>query len=152
MKITLYSPRTEVTSKDTAIDRIELSADGFQTQADNTITPSLGYHHSARYGFTDRGGPTVLVVGDRAMLGQNANSSSQRRELLRFGTPMTNARGEGLDGHRVRAVALVEVHGPSGTRWVAGDLLLRTTETPPGVAQSNWTDRSEQAREAEQAL
>lgn len=73
------------------------------------------------------------------MLGQNASSSSQRRELLRFGTPMANAKGEGLDGHRVRAVALVEVHGPSGTRWVAGDLLLRTTETPPGAG---WSDRT----------
>ncbi|MFE6904108.1 hypothetical protein ACFVFJ_46185 [Streptomyces sp. NPDC057717] len=139
MKITLYSPRAEVTSKDTAIDRIELSADGFQTQADNTITPSLGYNHSSRYGSADRGGPTVPVVGDRAMLGQNASSSSQRRELLRFGTPMANAKGEGLDGHRVRAVALVEVHGPSGTRWVAGDLLLRTTETPPGAGRSDRT-------------
>ncbi|WP_224733791.1 hypothetical protein, partial [Streptomyces sp. PSKA30] len=152
MKITLYSPRAEVTSKDTAIDRIELSADGFQTQADNTITPSLSYNHSSRYGSADRGGPTVPVVGDRAMLGQNASSSSQRRELLRFGTPMANAEGEGLDGHRVRAVALVEVHGPSGTRWVAGDLLLRTTETPPGAGRSDRTGRSEQTREAEQAL
>lgn len=151
MKITLYSPRAEVTSKDTAIDRIELSADGFQTQADNTITPSLSYNHSSRYASTDRGGPTVPVLGDRAMLGQNASSSSQRRELLRFGTPMANARGEGLDGHRVRAVALVEVHGPSGTRWVAGDLLFRTTETPPGAGRSDRTGRSEQTREAEQA-
>ncbi|MFE5028853.1 hypothetical protein ACFRAO_37615 [Streptomyces sp. NPDC056656] len=145
MKITLYSPRAEVTSKDTAIDRIELSADGFQTQADNTITPSLGYNHSSRYGSADRGGPTVPVAGDRAMLGQNASSSSQRRELLRFGTPMANAKGEGLDGHRVRAVALVEVHGPSDKRWVAGDLLLRTTETPPGAGRSDRTSRSEQA-------
>ncbi|MFI2428623.1 hypothetical protein ACH5A7_31825 [Streptomyces sp. NPDC018955] len=134
MRITLYSPRSEVTSKDTAIDRIELSVDGFQTQADNTITPSLGYSHSSPYGSADRGGPAVPVAGDRATLGQTASSSSQRRELLRFGTPMANAKGEGLVGHRVRAVALVELHGPDGSRWVAADVLLRTTETPMDTA------------------
>ncbi|WP_327250036.1 hypothetical protein [Streptomyces sp. NBC_01320] len=150
-KITLYSPRTEVTSKDTAIDRIELSADGFQTQADNTITPSLGYNHSSRYSYSsaDRGGPTVPVAGDHATLGQNATSSSQRRELLRIGTPMANAKGEGLVGHRVRAVALLEVHGPQGARWVAGDVLFRTTETPPETDLSDQTGRTERTEQPE---
>ncbi|MFD9053471.1 hypothetical protein [Streptomyces zaomyceticus] len=134
-RLALYAPRVELTTKDTAIDRIELSADGFQTQADTTVTTSLGYGHSSRYVVDDRGGPVVPVTGDRAMLGQNAMTSSQRRELLRLGTPMTNAAGEGLVGHRVRAVAVLEVRGPQDMRWVVGDIVLRTTETPPTAAR-----------------
>lgn len=130
VRVTLYSPRIEVTGKDTAIDRIELSADGFQTQADTVIAPSVTFEYTA--GGTDRGGVAVPLAGERASLGQTGLTSSQRRELLRFGTPMANSRGEGLDGHRVCAVALVEVRGPRGTRWVTGDVLFRTTETPPG--------------------
>ncbi|MET7694508.1 hypothetical protein ABZT06_42445 [Streptomyces sp. NPDC005483] len=133
VQVSLYAPRSEVAGKDTAIDRIELSADGFQSQAETTVTPSVTYSHSSRYGPADRGGPTVPVAGDLAMLGQNFTTSSQRRELLRFGTPFVNAAGEGLLGHRIRAVAVIELHGPGGSRWVAADVLMRTTETPVAV-------------------
>lgn len=129
MSVRLHAPRAEVTTKDTAIDRIELSADGFQTQADTVLTTSATFEYSGGSGL--RGGVSGPLGGERASFGQSATASSQRRELLRFGTPMENDKGEGMEGHRVRAVAVLEVRGPGGTRFVTGDILFRTTEAPP---------------------
>ncbi|MDQ0785004.1 hypothetical protein [Streptomyces sp. B3I8] len=131
VSVRLYAPRAEVTTKDTAIDRIELSADGFQTQADTVVTTGATFEYSGGPG--PRGGVSVPLGGEHASAGQTATASSQRRELLRFGTPMENAKGQGMDGHRVRAVAVLEVRGPGGVRWVTGDILFRTTEAPPGT-------------------
>ncbi|WP_328921418.1 hypothetical protein [Streptomyces griseoaurantiacus] len=129
VSVRLHAPRAEVTTKDTAIDRIELSADGFQTQADTVLTTSATFEYSGGSGL--RGGVSGPLGGERASFGQSATASSQRRELLRFGTPMENDKGEGMEGHRVRAVAVLEVRGPGGTRFVTGDILFRTTEAPP---------------------
>jgi hypothetical protein len=135
IKVTLYSPRQETTSKDVAIDRVELSADGFVSQTDKSTAFSLMFGGSPLSADgTNRGGPSVPLLGGTENYGQISNFSSQRRELLRIGTPKEGADGSGLTGHRVRAVAVLEVRGPSGTRWVVGDLLLRTTETPPDPA------------------
>jgi hypothetical protein len=129
VSVRLHAPRAEVTTKDTAIDRIELSADGFQTQADTVLTTSATFEYSGGSG--PRGTVSGPLGGERASFGQSATASSQRRELLRFGTPMENDKGEGMEGHRVRAVAVLEVRGPGGTRFVTGDILFRTTEAPP---------------------
>jgi hypothetical protein len=135
VSVRLYAPRAEVTTKDTAIDRIELSADGFQTQADTVVTTGVTFEYTGGSG--PRGGVSVPLGGERASAGQSATASSQRRELLRFGTPMENDKGQGMDGHRVRAVAVLEVRGPGGVRWVTGDILFRTTEAPPGAGSAD---------------
>lgn len=136
IKVTLYSPRPETTSRDVAIDRVELSTDGSISQMDKSTVTSLRFGGSPLDGGgANRGGPSVPLLGGAENAGQISSFSSQRRELLRIGTPREGADGSGLTGHRVRAVAVLEVQGPSGTRWVIGDLLFRTTETPPAVAE-----------------
>ncbi|KUN13312.1 hypothetical protein AQJ11_44935 [Streptomyces corchorusii] len=136
VRLTLHAPQVEASSKDTAIDRIELAADGFQTQGDQVTATGVTFAYMSAGPHPV--GTSVPIAGERAALGQTALSSSQRRELLRFGTPMVNARGEGMDGYRIRAVALLEVRGPKGTCWVTGDILLRTTEAPPFTATENF--------------
>ncbi len=132
VKFTLYSPRIEKTSKDIAIDHIELSTDGFQTQADNSLntTASFGINNPYTSDGNNRGTPTIPLTGDHADLGQYAAITSVRRELLRFGTPMEGSDGSGTEGHRARAVGVLEVRGPKGVLWVTGDVLFRTTENP----------------------
>ncbi|MFD9292580.1 hypothetical protein ACFWBV_30760 [Streptomyces sp. NPDC060030] len=142
VQLTLHSPRIERTSRDTAIDRIEISADGFRTQADHVITTGATFEYAKAE--PSPGGVTVPIGGERTSVGQGALTSSQRRELLRFGTAMVNAKGEGMDGHRVRALALLKIRGPQGTRWVSGDIVFRTTETPP-VAEPRGTENEQNA-------
>ncbi|MGW4369221.1 WXG100-like domain-containing protein [Nocardia takedensis] len=133
VEITLYSPRIETTSKDTAIDRVEVAVDGFRTAADNTITTTAGFDLTSSYSASGliRGGFAIPLTGGDTAHGQAGSYSSQRREFLRFGTPKEKGDGTGATGHRVRALALVKVRGPEGVLWVTGDLLFRTTETPP---------------------
>ncbi|MGW4368961.1 WXG100-like domain-containing protein [Nocardia takedensis] len=152
VRITLYSPRIETTSKDTAIDRVEVSVDGFRTSADNTIATVAAFGLNSPYsaGGADRGGFTTPLTGGDATLGQAGSYSSQRREFLRFGTPKEKADGTGATGHRVRALALLEVRGPEGALWVTGDLLFRTTEAPPPLRPPrSEAIESEGAAEAE---
>ncbi|WP_431946944.1 hypothetical protein [Actinacidiphila sp. bgisy167] len=131
MSVKIFVVRKEVTSKDTAIDHIASATDGFTSQVDSTLVLETNFGVSSPYGSADRGTFTVPTGGDHPRFGQTAAISSNRRELLRFGTPMVNAQGEGLTGHLLRAVAVVEVGGPRGRRWVTGETLLRVTETPP---------------------
>ncbi|MFC9435656.1 hypothetical protein [Nocardia sp. NPDC057030] len=79
---------------------------------------------------SQRGTFNTPLTGEHAGHGQSGTVTSNRRELLRFGTPMETANG-GTAGHRIRALGVLEIRGPNGTLWVSGDLLLRSTETPP---------------------
>ncbi|MFD6158152.1 hypothetical protein ACFWF7_11145 [Nocardia sp. NPDC060256] len=137
IKFTLYSPRIEKTSKDTAIHRVEWSGDGFGSQVDNTLSTAAAFGMNVRY--TGEGGQrgtfNTPITGEHADHGQSGTVTSNRRELLRFGTPMETANG-GTTGHRIRALGVLEIRGPKGTLWVIGDLLLRSTETPPPEAIS----------------
>ncbi|MQY22248.1 WXG100-like domain-containing protein [Nocardia macrotermitis] len=151
VKITLYSPEIEKSSKDIAIDDIWWASDGFETEADNSINTTMNFSLSSPYTgeANDRGAFTIPLAGEHAELGQYSVVTSNRRELLRFGTPMEGAAKEpggetvGTIGHRVRALALIEVRGPEGTLWVSGGTLLRTTETPPGARESSRTDTTD---------
>jgi hypothetical protein len=127
----LYSPRIERSSRDIAIDHIEVSNDSVTNTTSVGITRSLTLGQSYDGDPVNRTGPIAPIWGDGVGAGDVSTQSSQRRELLRFGTNSENAAGTGLPGHRVRAVALFRVVGPNGTRWVLSDILLRTTETPP---------------------
>ncbi|WP_067669179.1 hypothetical protein [Nocardia miyunensis] len=141
VKITLYSPQIEKTGKDIAIDDIWWSGDGFETEADNSINTTANFGLSSPYTgeANDRGAFTIPLTGEHAGAGQFSVVTSNRRELLRFGTPMEGPAPEGggetvgTVGHRLRALAKIEVRGPEGTLWVSGDALIRTTETPPGL-------------------
>ncbi|MFF5074619.1 hypothetical protein ACFY2R_26310 [Micromonospora olivasterospora] len=55
------------------------------------------------------------------------------REIIRFGTPIESADGNGAPGYQLAAVAVIRVGGPRGTRWVAGIIEIRTTEAPAGA-------------------
>ncbi|MBY8857161.1 hypothetical protein K7711_11785 [Nocardia sp. CA2R105] len=141
VKITLYSPQIEKSGKDIAIDDIWWAGDGFETEADNSINTTANFSLSSPYTEegNDRGAFTIPLTGEHAGAGQFNVITSNRRELLRFGTPMEGPAPEeggdtvGTIGHRLRALAKVEVRGPKGTLWVSGDALIRTTETPPGL-------------------
>ncbi|MCO5990922.1 hypothetical protein NE235_32910 [Actinoallomurus spadix] len=148
LRITLYSPRPETTSKDVAIDRVEISTDGFTDQMDDSTTVSLAFGGSGSdAGGTNSGSASIPLLGGRQNIGQIVGISSQRRATLRFGTAKEGADGSGLTGHRARAVAVVEVHGPSGSRWVVGDLLFRTTETLSIHAEDTEETRATEATE-----
>ncbi|GAB1340086.1 hypothetical protein ACE1SV_66760 [Streptomyces sp. E-15] len=133
VQLSLYAPRSEGDSLDTAIDRVEIATDGALSQGDLTTTPALGFGLSAPLNgaATDRLGPTVPVTGLRTTAGLTHTQSVPRREMIRFGTPIAGA-AQGARGHRVRAVGVFRVTGPGGTRWVVGTVVLRTTEAPPG--------------------
>ncbi|WP_158727297.1 hypothetical protein [Streptomyces sp. NRRL S-31] len=132
VQLSLYVPRSEGDSLDTAIDRVEIATDGALSQGDLTTTPALGFGLSAPLNgaATDRLGPTIPVTGLRTTAGLTHTQSVPRREMLRFGTPIAGA-ARGARGHRVRAVGVFRVTGPGGTRWVVGTVVLRTTEAPP---------------------
>ncbi|MEU9335955.1 hypothetical protein AB0D49_22705 [Streptomyces sp. NPDC048290] len=141
LRIGVYAARPETTSKDVALDRMVMMTDGFGGQTSKTSTFGAVFGGSPLD--TDgiqRGGPSIPLLGGTSTVGQGSSSTGQRRDVLRTGTTQPEADGSGLTGHRVRAVAVVEVRGPAGTRWVVGDLLLRTTETPPPLP-TNGTGR-----------
>jgi hypothetical protein len=92
-----------------------------------TFGPISPYTHNG----LNRGGPNVPLIGGTADQGQTQTTSSVRRKMLRFGTPMVSADGNGAIGHHVTSVAVMHVQGPAGSRWVVGTIEFRTTETPP---------------------
>ena len=134
----LYDARPEASSKDVSIDDIRISAGAFVSLGSRVNAPSLTFIGSQPLTGSDAWfsrEPSVPVLGFSQTRGQIAQQSSVRREMLRIGTPAENQAGQGLTGHLVQAVGVVEVSGPAGdTRWIIGEVLLRTTETPPGAA------------------
>ncbi|MFF1871101.1 hypothetical protein [Kitasatospora herbaricolor] len=136
IRVMIYAPRNESESLDTAIDRVEIATDGSFTQTDLTMTPALafGYSGPLNSSQTDRIGPTAPLAGQVTTAGQTHSLSAPRREMLRFGTPFAGA-DNGVRGHQIWAVGLLEVKGPLGTRWVVGNIILRTTERPPGTSR-----------------
>ncbi|HEY5835579.1 scabin-related ADP-ribosyltransferase, partial [Streptomyces sp.] len=141
IRLSIHAPRSESDSLDTAIDRVEIANDGSFSQADLRMNPALtfGYSGPLDSSATDRLGPTVPLGGERTAAGQTHSLSAPRREMLRFGTPMAGAT-DGVRGHQVWAVGLLEVRGPRGTRWVAGNIVLRTTEEPPEAPSETPAD------------
>ncbi|MGW3980187.1 hypothetical protein [Streptomyces mirabilis] len=132
MQLSLYAPHSEADSLDTAIDRVEISSDGASSQADLTMTSALNFGFSGPLGDArnDRLSMTAPLAGERATAGQTHTYAAPRREMLRFGTPTAGAT-RGARSHQVRAVGVLRVTGPNGTRWVVGTIVLRTTEAPP---------------------
>jgi hypothetical protein len=133
----IYDPQIEISSRDQAIDGIKISTDGFAPLANHTSSPSLTYGVNTPLPSDSLDivrGPSVPVLGRTSSVGGYAQQTSLRREMLRYGTPAENAAGQGLPGHVVRAVGVIEVRGPEGdVLWVVGELTFRTTETPPGA-------------------
>jgi hypothetical protein len=139
----VYDPQVEISSRDQAIDDVKINTDGFGPAASHTSAPSatLGVNTPLPAGSLDViRGPSVPLAGHSTARGGYAQHTSTRREMLRYGTPAENAKGQGLPGHLVHAAGVIEVRGPEGaTRWVAGDLTFRTTETPPGATPAYAT-------------
>ncbi|MFE3112650.1 hypothetical protein ACFXG8_34035 [Kitasatospora indigofera] len=132
IRVMIYAPHNEWESLDTAIDRVEIATEGSYTQTDLTTTPALvfGYSGPLNSSQTDRIGHTAPLGGQVTTAGQTHSLSAPRREMLRFGTPIAGA-DNGSPGHQIWAIGLLEVKGPLGTRWVVGNIILRTTERPP---------------------
>jgi hypothetical protein len=133
----IYDPLIELSSRDEAIDGFRAAGDGLSSVASKVSGPSLTFNVTdPTPGSTvDRVlGPSVPLIGQTWARGEQSQHASVRRDTVRYGTPAESARLEGLPGHLVRAVAVIRLTGPQGTRWVMGDLTLRTTETPPGAA------------------
>jgi hypothetical protein len=133
----IYDPQIEISSRDQAIDDIKISTDGFGPTASRTSNPSITYGVNTPLPSNTLDsvrGPSVPIIGSNRAPGGYAQQTSLRREMLRYGTPAENAAGQGLPGHVVRAVGVIEVRGPEGdVRWVVGEVTFRTTETPPGA-------------------
>ncbi|QKW13736.1 hypothetical protein [Verrucosispora sp. NA02020] len=139
LQFALYAPRPASSSRNVAIDGINANTDSFTTTVTGATTPTMtfGDAHPLTRDVTNTGGPTVPVLGVDAAHGQGVGGSAQRREILRFGTPTESAAGLGTPGHQVVAVAVIRVDGPHGTRWVVGNIDLRTTEAPPAPAPAD---------------
>ena len=139
----IYDPQIEISSRDQAIDDVKIATDDFAPTASHTSAPSttLGVNTPLPAASLDVvRGPSVPVAGHSRARGGYAQQTSARREMLRYGTPAENATGQGLPGHLVHAVGVIEVRGPGGdTRWVTGNLTFRTTETPPGATPAYAT-------------
>ncbi|MGW0502927.1 hypothetical protein [Micromonospora sp. NPDC003241] len=133
LQFALFSPQPASSSRNVAIDGINANTDSFTTTVAGSVIPTMtfGDAHPLTRDVTNTGGPTVPVLGVDAPHGQGVGGSAQRREILRFGTPMESAAGLGTPGYQVVAVAVVRVDGPHGTRWVVGNIEMRTTEAPP---------------------
>ncbi|MEU0156164.1 hypothetical protein [Micromonospora fulviviridis] len=133
LQFALFSPRPASSSRNVAIDSINANTDSFTTTVTGSVIPAMtfGDTHPLTRDVTNSGGPTVPIVGVDAAYGQGVGGSAQRREILRFGTPMESAAGHGTPGYQVVAVAVIRVDGPRGTRWVVGNIDMRTTEAPP---------------------
>ncbi|WP_432991647.1 hypothetical protein [Dactylosporangium sp. CA-233914] len=133
LQFALYSPKPASSSRNVAIDSINANTDSFTTTVNASVTPTstVGGTHPFTHDVNNYGGPAVPIVGVEAAQGQSAGGSAQRREILRFGTSMESADGHGTPGYQVTAVAVIRVEGPNGTRWVVGNLEMRTTEAPP---------------------
>jgi hypothetical protein len=129
IKVSLYSPRPEDSTTSIAIDRFEFSNDSMSSteSKSTTVAPSFTYSGPLTEDGNHRMGVNGLPLGGQtASKGGSGAVGSVRRNLWRTNAP--------TDGHRLRAVALVEVSGPKGTVWVTGDMVLRSIETPPDSA------------------
>ncbi|MFJ8749449.1 hypothetical protein ACIREO_08950 [Streptomyces sp. NPDC102441] len=145
LQMLIFAPRSESDSRDTAIDRIEIANDGAFTQADLSLSPStdLNLSPSLKNAGQDRLALKGPLAGSASTVGQTWTGSAPRREMLRYGTPMAGA-AEGVRGHEVWAAGLLKVVGPKGTRWVTGNMILRTTEAPPGFEASPPVDGTQE--------
>ncbi|MGW7672873.1 hypothetical protein ACWGJX_38140 [Streptomyces sp. NPDC054775] len=137
LRVSLFGARAEYISNDVAIDRVDISAGGASSQADVLINPTLSFGYSGPLSpaQADRLGPTVPVLGAQASAGRTSAMAWPTRELLRYGTAVAGAK-QGTRGAQVWSLAVVHVGGPSGSRWVVGQMVLRTTELPPGAQHS----------------
>ncbi|MFI7024342.1 hypothetical protein ACIBMZ_16660 [Micromonospora sp. NPDC049900] len=136
LQFALFSPRPASSSRNVAIDGINANTDSFTTTVAGSVIPAMtfGDAHPLTRDVTNTGGPTLPILGVDAPHGQGVGGSAQRREILRFGTPVESAAGDGTPGYQVVAVAVVRVNGPHGRRWVVGNIEMRTTEAPPAPA------------------
>ncbi|MGF6887797.1 hypothetical protein ABIA39_006311, partial [Nocardia sp. GAS34] len=129
IKLSLYSPRSEHATKSFAVDEFVFSNDSVSSaeSKSTTVAPSFGYNGPVSEDGNHRLGFSGFPLGGQtATKGGSSANASTRRDLHRTNAP--------TDGHRLRAVALLEVRGPKGTVWVTGDMVLRTIETPPESA------------------
>ncbi|MGN2639721.1 ADP-ribosyltransferase [Nocardia takedensis] len=129
LKLSLYSPRPEDSTKSTAIDRFEFSNDSMSSSESKstTVAPTFSYTGPLTDDGNHRAGVAgVPLAGHTETKGATGGIGSVRRNLWRTNAP--------TDGQRLRTVALVEVQGPKGTVWVTADMVLRTIETPPASA------------------
>ncbi|MGW1624743.1 hypothetical protein ACWCQR_38155, partial [Streptomyces sp. NPDC002172] len=146
MTLTLHSPHIVVSSGDAAVDGMHIATDGFKHQGGSTTTAAASFSLASAYGRADNGAIGIPLGGAGITDGQSFTGTSMRREVLRFGTEEESATGDGHLGHLVRVLGLLEIKGPAGTRWVTGDILLRTTETPPTSSEPPGSVTAEPAR------
>ena len=145
IEMILFSPQSERSSKNIAIDRIEVSNDSVVNQSTDVRGRGISFGPNIDIASAGQTSFVVPLIGETRGVGEVSTIGSQRREMIRFGTPAENKDGLGLTGHRVRATVLIRVVGPGGTRWVVGDILFRTTETPP--PEPNQEQDQDQDRE-----
>ncbi|GLY28857.1 hypothetical protein [Kineosporia sp. NBRC 101731] len=145
IRMTLYSPTIEVTSKNVAIDNIEVDNSNHTSTTNASITRSATFGPSGAIAPADLGG-TIPIVGGATGSGSLVAYGNQLREVLRVGASSETGAGA-FTGHRVSATAVFEVVGPRNKiLWVTSRVVLRTTETPPSPtgtsALENWLRRA----------
>ncbi|MFG1953740.1 hypothetical protein [Micromonospora sp. NPDC048830] len=135
LQFALYTPGSTSTSRNVAIDSVYANTDTFATIVNSSVIPTFGFSHTAPFTHdgNNYGGPMVPIAGVEAAQDQSAGGFGQRREIIRFGTPIESADGNGTSGYQLTAVAVIRVGGPKGTRWVVGNIEIRTTEAPAGA-------------------
>jgi hypothetical protein len=136
----LYDAQPESSSKDIAIDEIRISTSQFLPQYSRNQRRTVTIGANEPFGAAGTAGqyagrqPSIPLLGTSRTPGVYASESTLRRDMLRFGTPMESATGDGQPGHLTRPVGVIKFTGPTGIeRWVIAIAVIRTTETPPGA-------------------
>jgi hypothetical protein len=131
LTVELYRPRRETDTGDVTIDRVRLSTVSAGSASHAGLTGGLSaqgafsLHDSNRQllGFT-----TPVLARPAQDPGSGASVAGTRREWLKHGNTSTPEGSRGTRSHEILADALVTVHGPNGTRYVSGTVLLRPLE------------------------
>jgi hypothetical protein len=154
--LTIYDSLIELSSRDQAIDGLDIATDAFGPSANTTSAPSVTFsaYEPLRGSTIESFRPSIPLLGQSRSRGGYAQQASARRAFIRFGTPAENARLEGLPGHLIHGVVVIRLRNGSRTRWVVGHLQFRATETPTGAtaafpyATEADTEKATAARQA----
>ncbi|HET6855724.1 MAG TPA: hypothetical protein VFH94_01345, partial [Streptomyces sp.] len=131
---TLYRPQIESLSRDVVSQGMRTTTHTIAAASSRTLSPSVTAPMSGGLteGNADAFASAVPLAGENDSLGESTGTTGLRREVLKYGTPVSeNPEGEtddsGVLGFTVTSHVVLEVTGPEGTRWVTGNVVLRPT-------------------------
>ncbi|MCZ1008340.1 hypothetical protein O1L68_18065 [Streptomyces lydicus] len=134
VQLTLYRPQTESASRSITLMGLRTTIRSASSAGSQTYSPGVNVPLSGGLTTenTDTFSGSVPVAGENITTGQSTGVTSFRREIIKYGTGLSQNADEeqdesGVLGFTVTAHVLLEVSGPEGTRWVTGNVVARAT-------------------------